>query len=145
MKFSKSLNYKFISEQFAKNEIGYANIFKEYYDGYIYVLNTKAKYGYIWNSKTKLYEQISDIALIPVISELLQCVIDEMISTTQKADVLDDQEKMKKIKSLTDKKIKFGSVNCANNIYKFILSLYKDEEKIGQFDNCKNIITITSS
>ena len=126
----QKFDFKFINSEFGNSEIGYANIFYKYYTGKIYVLNLKTKFGYLWNEKTKLYEELTDTILIPQISKLLQTMMDTMIQATKDNDLLDETEREKKIKSQLERKSKFGTSSTTTNIYKFLLSKYVDESKI---------------
>ena len=138
----QKFDFKFINSEFGNSEIGYANIFYKYYTGKIYVLNLKTKFGYLWNEKTKLYEELTDTILIPQISKLLQTMMDTMIQATKDNDLLDETEREKKIKSQLERKSKFGTSSTTTNIYKFLLSKYVDESKIKLFDNMENMIAI---
>ena len=138
----KTEDLKFINEQLKLNEVGYAELFKRFYAGKIYIINLTKEIGYIWNDEIKLYEEVSQTKITPIISKVLQKVIHFVIDQVKINDILDDKEKQKKIKFYDSIISKFGSLSSTRNIYKFILSKYEDKSKITQFGNVKNILPV---
>ena len=138
----ENLNFKFITNELKNGEMGYSNIFHEYYTGKIFVLNIETSYGYYWDETTKLYKTLGSNSMIPKISELLIKIMDVMITKITENDLFDEDVKAKKCKEFMTHKSRFGSSAVAGNVYKFLLSKYVNEELVKQFNNNENVLPI---
>ena len=128
------MNYNFdktfISQELENSEQGLANIFKKYYTGRIIVTSVKHKTGYIWNSKTKIYEDLAVEMIINNISDLLRCAVELKIKQINDIpnDILSEKEKEKKNKPYFTIKANIGKSKTIYSIYSFLLQSYFNKD-----------------
>jgi P4 family phage/plasmid primase-like protien len=144
---TKTTNYnfdvKFLNEQLSRNEKGYAEIICKYYPYKIILgkIDTTIA-GYMWNNEKCLYTTYSLNHVVGEFSDLLEKAINFLIDEVNKTDLLDANEKNKKIQNFKKIRNTINTSNKIKNFESFLLEKYLNTDLYNKMDSADNMIPL---